>query len=625
MALRELLAYFRIDVQTAALRRADKQINTTKANTQGLFNTLGTLRNAFLGLGVVVAANKMRQWAQETLTAADASAKTAERLGFTLSQFEAMEAFVVTSGGTLGGAQNIFKRLGAAAYDAGQGSKEASDAFKALGVEASDAQGNLKPLGQLSEETLLAFSELEDQTLKVALAQKLLGRNGIAILPGLKGGAESVKALLAEAGELGQTFDEDFVGPAQRANDLMFYFGRQMLRLRSILIGQFLPGINEGLLAFTKWIRSAGTMIKAQVDLRSAFQSAGLTTFIGALLSVIKRFGGIRGVIRVLMPWVNRLFFAFLRFALPFLIFEDFFAFLDGRKSLIGDVLEELGLIDDAAEDGKKLKEIIQSWIPAIKKAVKQIVRFFTEVEIGFGAMVGMSQASNEDMRQDNEDVFSRNTSTINDFFDTFFSGTNGIGNIWRLTMGRIAGWTIDAVTWIGTLFPRAAITAGDGIVSGFTWAIETVSGVIQWLVGFIDSVFGTDLAGAVDDATNNIVSAFTGAWDEARAGLSALVADIQSAGETIKSFITDPIRAVAEFATGTDAETFRKDIESFNAQQRAKLSARAQGSTTVIDRSTTTVTVPAQSSPGAMGREIAKAVTKAKTSNRKRTLAAVQ
>jgi len=87
----------------------------------------------------------------------------------------------------------------AAMYDAGQGLKEQKDAFAALGVEVTDSEGRLRETTPVLLDLAKAMSAMEGDTLKVALAQKILGKSGVSLIPMLNQGEAALRAQLREA------------------------------------------------------------------------------------------------------------------------------------------------------------------------------------------------------------------------------------------------------------------------------------------------------------------------------------------------------------------------------------------------------------------------------------------
>ena len=78
-------------------------------------------------------------------------------------------------------------------------------AAKSLGISFQDANGKVRPMGELMPEIAEKFKNMPAGAEKSALAMKLFGKNGMAMLPFLNKGAAGVKDLMAESDKLGTT------------------------------------------------------------------------------------------------------------------------------------------------------------------------------------------------------------------------------------------------------------------------------------------------------------------------------------------------------------------------------------------------------------------------------------
>jgi hypothetical protein len=664
MALRELLAYFNVNVNTGALVRADARIDQTKAKTEGLFASLGTLQKAFLAFSAVVFARQLGGFITDTLDAADATAKLAARLSLTVEQFQTWEGFGATAGSSAKGMATALRTLAKNAEDFAQGAGEAEDAFRGLDLEVESSGGELKNLNDLTQETLERLADLEDDTLRVAYAQRLFGRSGTELLPNLRGGSEAVKENIRRARELAVVYSEEFTSAAEATNDQLFFMGRQLTGVRIQLVRLFLPAIQTTVDWITRASRATTSWAKEHAErLNVTLQSGSISIFLGLISRLVVSLGGIPGVIRLILPWLNRLFTASLRFAIPFLIVDDILAFLQGRGSVIGDVLKHFGVIDDANEDGKKLLKTIKDWLPALKEASKIVGDFYREVLIASLALYGMWTTSGKDQKM-HEDIFIRNTNTIGRFGDAIVETMvaiwppiqNAAYNfvdwllqylptpwlIWQITVGAV----ISGVVW---LVEKATTT----ILGAFQWTldatmqlwittVQAIGAAVAWVVSYIDALFGTNLKAAVESATGDIVSSFQNAWDSATVGIENIENAVRRLGANIRNLIFDPISEVAKILNGATDEEIRQDLAKFNeeqiaiARERAARRANPNSTTptvstsssrnvTINDQSQTIVQVESTNNPRQVARGVDGAISRQRSNSRSRTLAAVR
>lgn len=90
---------------------------------------------------------------------------------------------------------------------ASKGTGAAAEAFKTLGVEVTDANGNLREGDAVWQETIAALGNLENETERDALAMQLMGRSASELNPLIEDGGEAYQRLA----ETMAKYDLDFV------------------------------------------------------------------------------------------------------------------------------------------------------------------------------------------------------------------------------------------------------------------------------------------------------------------------------------------------------------------------------------------------------------------------------
>lgn len=94
-----------------------------------------------------------------------------------------------------------------------------SDAFKQLGIDIHDANGDLKSNAVLLEDVADAFQKMENGALKASIAQQLLGRTGGALIPFLNQGRDGFKEVAKEAENFNQVISGETAAQADRFGD----------------------------------------------------------------------------------------------------------------------------------------------------------------------------------------------------------------------------------------------------------------------------------------------------------------------------------------------------------------------------------------------------------------------
>lgn len=85
------------------------------------------------------------------------------------------------------------KKLAKNAYSAANGSKSQAEAFNALGVSVTDADGNLRDSEAIFQDVITALGSMTNETERDALAQKLMGKSAAELNPLIEDGGETYK------------------------------------------------------------------------------------------------------------------------------------------------------------------------------------------------------------------------------------------------------------------------------------------------------------------------------------------------------------------------------------------------------------------------------------------------
>lgn len=149
---------------------------------------------------------------------------------------------VGTSLDTITGAQ---ARLIRSMADAADGGKDQVEAFKTLGVSATDVNGNLRDTQDVFAEVIDALGKIENPAERDALAMELFGKSAQELNPLIKAGSEELARLADEAHEVGAVMDEDAVTGLEAFDDTMASIQAGMKGTLGTLAAEFLPIFQE--------------------------------------------------------------------------------------------------------------------------------------------------------------------------------------------------------------------------------------------------------------------------------------------------------------------------------------------------------------------------------------------
>jgi len=152
----------------------------------------------------------------------DAFHKMSLRTGETVEDLSALKFAAERSGTSIETVETGILRLARNMNDTAQGVGEAKDSFERLGVEVTDANGELRSGTDVMLDVADALQSVESDTEKAAIAAEIFGRSaGPKLLPLLKEGQGGIEALMAKAGELGGVMSTEMAADAAAFEDAM--------------------------------------------------------------------------------------------------------------------------------------------------------------------------------------------------------------------------------------------------------------------------------------------------------------------------------------------------------------------------------------------------------------------
>ena len=145
--------------------------------------------------------------------------KLSQKTGVSVEALTALDYVAKLSDVTTEGLTKALQKLSVAMFDTQVNGQEGSAALKALGVSATDAHGQIRPTEAVLLDLAGKFADMPDGADKAALAVKLFGKEGLAIIPFLNQGREGITALMEEAQRLGLVMSEDGARASEVFND----------------------------------------------------------------------------------------------------------------------------------------------------------------------------------------------------------------------------------------------------------------------------------------------------------------------------------------------------------------------------------------------------------------------
>lgn len=190
-----------------------QRIGKSTQNMSAAFRKAGIAMTA-MGVAMALALGKM---VTSYAKAGDEIAKMAKRTKFSTVALSELRHVAKITGTDLSMIEKATKKMSKTIVDAGYGLETYTRIFDQLGLSIQDIQA-MQPEEQFWT-IATAMANLEDHTMKVAIAQDMFGRAGTKLLPMLEETAEGIAALRQEAHDLGIVFDEEAAAKAEAFQD----------------------------------------------------------------------------------------------------------------------------------------------------------------------------------------------------------------------------------------------------------------------------------------------------------------------------------------------------------------------------------------------------------------------
>ena len=206
------------------------------ATISGVISYLGTAVDAFMNAG-----QRINDTSKAWGISAEAYQEWAHALGGSRADIKDFE----------GGIKNINKLLGGDATD------KVAGAFGKLGIEASDANGQLKTTEQLLSETVNALADYKEND-RGALVETIFGSRGANINQLLDKGTTGIKKLINESHTLGLVMSDEQIETALAYDQAMNNLHDAMASFQASIGESIVPGLTNVVELMTKIVTFFG-------------------------------------------------------------------------------------------------------------------------------------------------------------------------------------------------------------------------------------------------------------------------------------------------------------------------------------------------------------------------------
>lgn len=349
-------------VASLAVQQDKGSFKAAEGALAGIGNTAGKVAGT---LGLLFAGGAAVNYFKGLVASGDALNDLIAKTGIGGQQLQALGLAAEQNGSSieeLGGALSKLQVNGQAAAG---GSKEAAAAFKSFGVTAKDLKNGL-PTGEILARLADKIADTADPAKRAALAVKVLGRAGAALVPTLAQGRDGLAEIEEKFKALGGGLTDDFVKKSDEVNDQLAEMNVATTSLGVALGSALLPTVIRVVKMLTDWSVAIQKLVEGSEFVRSAL-IVGAAAFIAwgiASLFASQALRSKAGLLAVL--------------GLITAALDEVAVGLKGGKTLVGALIDKaagLGTFDSLVRSiGEGLREINRlGYLGGLKQAINDV------------------------------------------------------------------------------------------------------------------------------------------------------------------------------------------------------------------------------------------------------------
>lgn len=301
---------------STGITRVTQRVKSLGQSALATFGHLKRMLAPLAGMAGLASAGGIAGIVNNFASSGDRIGKTARLLGLTVEEYQELVYWADRAGVE----QNLFdkstQKLNLALARAADGDKNLATLFRRLGIDARDANGQVRTAADVLPELADGFERNTNASTKNAMAMALFGEEGIKMITAMEGGAEAMAAQRREARRFGLITEEQ-ARKAEELSDEMTNTGRATNGLWLSIGARLAPSLIPLMRLFQDWIVANRTIISQRVadvvkgiaEAAQAFDWAGFGRQVMSIArgigSVVDMIGGWRNAIIILVGLLN--------------------------------------------------------------------------------------------------------------------------------------------------------------------------------------------------------------------------------------------------------------------------------------------------------------------------------
>lgn len=349
MIVRELVARLGLDFDGTGFARAEKAISGISSR----ITSLAGLSAVWAGLAVSAGIATV-----QAVDQADALKDLSDQVGASTTAIQQLGYAATLTGSSSESMNTGLAVLNRTIGEALTGNEEAAKSFNKLGIVLRDSNGSVRSTGDVVFDIANKMKDVGSAAERSSLAMDFFGREGRKLGPVMALGADGLRELGNEAIATGAVFDDHFIDSAIQVKDIMDRTNARFIGVRNSIANAFMPVMLRASKAFDAFFKAAQPTVLSLFDSAVRLvatpvrilgdvigwmsdQVSQLADELGPLTNL---FAGVLVMCALLAAaFLSPGIALFLLGALITAIVEDFYTFLDGGESVIGDLLKSFG------------------------------------------------------------------------------------------------------------------------------------------------------------------------------------------------------------------------------------------------------------------------------------------
>lgn len=251
-----------VSIDIVAQDKTGAAFKSVKGGLDSIGNTVGMVTGKIAGLTAVLTAIGGVTQIKGLIDSADQMNKLSQKTGIAVAELSSLSNTADLAGVSNEQLGSALTKLNKSIAEAAAGSKEQSKAFKNLGINVKDANGNIRPTADILGDVAGAFSGAADGATKTQYAMALFGKAGADLIPFLNLGKQGIK-------EFGASFGEDFAKNAEQFNDNLTKISQRIKGFYAEKSAPLLEALNQKFDEQQRFVKQMQTGVGAtQADVR---------------------------------------------------------------------------------------------------------------------------------------------------------------------------------------------------------------------------------------------------------------------------------------------------------------------------------------------------------------------